>query len=86
MRTNTLKVVTTEADDQAVLDGIIAALTKTPRENQSSSTVEFKPICFQDNGIGLDSITELIEERNSYVHETWAILVIDKAELGRTAH
>ena len=46
MRTNALKVVTTEADSQAVLDGLIVALTKTPKEFQTSSTVDFKLIPF----------------------------------------
>ena len=77
MRTNALKVVTTETDSQDVLDGLITALTKTPRDFQSSPTVDFKLIPFQDNAIGRDGITELIERQNNYLHKTWAISVID---------
>lgn len=61
MRTNALKVVTTKADSQDVLEGFIAAPTKTPREFQLSLTVNFKLVPFQDDAIGRDRITELIE-------------------------
>jgi len=61
MRTNTLKAVTIATDRQEVLDGLITALTKTPREFQSLSTVDLNLIPFQDNVIGRDGITELIE-------------------------
>jgi len=77
MRTNALKVVTTAEDSKVVLDGLITALTKTPREFQSSSTADFKLIPFQDNAIGRDGITELIERQNNYLHKTWAISVMD---------
>ena len=77
IRTNALKVVTTEADSQAILDGLIVALTQTPKEFQTSSTVDFKLIPFRDNAIGRDGITELIERQNSFLHKTCAISVID---------
>ena len=79
MRNNALNVVTTEADSQDVLEGLIFALTKTPKESQTSSTVDFKLIPFQDNTIGKDGITELTERQNHFLHKTWEISVIDGA-------
>ena len=76
MRSNALKDVTTVADSQKVLDGLITAITKTPREFQTSSTVDFKLIPFHDNTIDHDGITELIE-RQKTLHQTWAISVKD---------
>jgi len=68
MRTNALKAITIAMDSQEVLNGLITALTKTPREFQSSLTVDFKLISFQDNVIGRDGITELIErQKKSYI-------------------
>ena len=61
MQTNALKVVTTENDSQAILDGHFHALTKTPKEYQASSIVDYKLISYQDNAIGRDDIAELIE-------------------------
>ena len=77
MRTNAFKAVTTATDSQEVLNGLITSLTKTPREFQSSLTVDFTLIPFQDNVIGRDDITELIEHQNKFLHKTWAISVID---------
>jgi len=69
IRTNALKVVTTENDSQDILGGLIHALTKTPKEYQASSTVDYKLILFQSNAIGRDGITELIERQNKYLHK-----------------
>ena len=77
MRTNVLKAVITAKDSHEVLDGLITVLTKTPRDLQMASTVDFKLIPFQDNAVSWDSNTELIERQKKYLHKTWAISVID---------
>lgn len=46
MQINTLKVVISEDDSQAILDGIITALPQTPKEHQVSSSANFKLILF----------------------------------------
>ena len=57
VRTNALKVVSTEEDAGTVLNGLIEALTNTPQEYTHSTTVDFKLIPFQNNVIGRDGLT-----------------------------
>lgn len=78
MRTDALKVVTTEDDSQAILDELIKALTQTRKEYQASSTVDFKLTPFQDNAIGREGIADLIERQNNYMHNTFTISVFDE--------
>ena len=59
-RTHALKVVTVETDAEAVLQGLIESLTRTPKTYEYSTTVDFKLIPFQNNAIGKDGITELV--------------------------
>ena len=51
IRTQALKVVTVEEDAEAVLDGLIESLTRTPPEFKYSTTVDFKLIPFKNNTI-----------------------------------
>lgn len=39
-QTNAIKVVSADNDGQAILDGVMQALAKTPKEHQASSTVD----------------------------------------------
>ena len=77
VRTHALKVVTVEKDADAVLNGLIAALTRTPTKFRHSTTVDFKLIPFQNNAIGRDGITQLITRQNNYLHSSMATSVVD---------
>ena len=77
IRTHALKVVTVEHDADKVLNGLIESLTRTPKEFQYSTTVDFKLIPFQSNAIGREGITELITCQNNFLHSTVATSVID---------
>jgi len=80
MQTNALKVVTTENDSQAILDGLIHGLTKTPKEYQASLTVDYKLILFQKNAIGKDGIAKLVERQSKYLHKTYDISVLNRGD------
>ena len=77
IRTHALKVVTVENDADKFLNGLIECLTRTPKDSQYSTTVDFKLIPFQSNVIGRDGITELITQHNNLLHSTMAASVID---------
>ena len=77
IRTHALKVVTVENDAEAVLNGLIKSLTRTPNTFRYSTTVDFKLVPFQNNAIGTEGITKLITQQNNYLHNTVATSVID---------
>lgn len=54
--------------------------TKTHKKHQSSLTIDFKVIPFQVNAIGRDGITDLIKRQNNYLHNTFAISVVDDGD------
>ena len=76
IRTQSLKVVTTNKDSEAVLDGLIGSLTITPKEFQASTMSNFKIILFQNHAIG--RLTKLLTRQNDVLHNTVAILVVDR--------
>ena len=53
-------MVTTDRDSDKVLEGLIEALTITPRTFMSSMTADFKLILFQNHAISQDGMTELM--------------------------
>ena len=77
MRTNTLKVVTTEEDSQDALDGLIEALTEPQEDFLASLTFNFKLTPFRNNTIERDGITELIARQNTFLHNIVDISVVD---------
>ena len=70
-------MVTTEEDAEAVLNGLIECLTRTPTAFKYSTTVDFKLIPFQNHAIGRDGITELITRQNNFLHNSMATSVVD---------
>ena len=77
VRTHALKVVTVPDDAEAVLDGLIESLTRTPNEFKYSTTVDFKLIPFQNNAISRDGLAELFTWQNNFLHNTMATSVVD---------
>lgn len=58
------------------MDGLIGALTETPTQYANSTTVEFKPIPFQNTQISREGITELVLRQNDFLHATMATPVV----------
>ena len=77
IRTHALKVATTEEDSEAVLNGLIECLTRTPTSFKYSTTADFKLIPFKNNAIGRDGIKELITQQNNFLHNSVATSVVD---------
>ena len=75
--TRALKVVTNDEDCGRVLDGLIDALTTTPKEYLASNTAAFKLIPFRNHAIGRDGMTELMTRQNDFLHHTVAISVVN---------
>ena len=78
LRTRALKVVTTEEHGEAILDGLITALTgEVPDEFAESTTAAFKLIPFTNTAINRAGIAELIERQNDFLHRTTATSAVD---------
>lgn len=77
LRNHALKVVTVEEDSDAVLHGLIKALTRASPEFNYSTTVDFKLTPFQHNAIGRHGITQLITRQNNFLHSSMATSVVD---------
>ena len=75
--TRALKVVTNDEDCGRVLDGLIEALTTTPKEYLASNTASFELIPFRNHAIGRDGMTELMTRQNDFLHHTVAISVVN---------
>ena len=77
VRTNALNVVSIDEDAEAVLNGLIEALTSTPQEYNYLTTVDFKLTPFQNNAIGRDGLTQLITRQNNFLHNSMVTSVVD---------
>ena len=79
LRTQALKVATTEKQSDTVLHGLIEALTDTLTEFATSTTTVFKLIPFQNTAINRDGIEELVVRQNSFLHVTTATSVVNRS-------
>ena len=66
-----------EEDSEAVLDGLILALTRTPPEFKYYTMFAFKLTPFQNNAIGRDRITKLINQQTNFLHNSMATSAVD---------
>ena len=81
LRTRALKVVTTEEHGEAVLEGLIDALTgPVPDEFSDSTTAAFKLVPFNNSAITRDGVAELVERQNDFLHRTTATSVVDMGD------
>ena len=82
LRTRALKVVTTEEQSDAVLNGLIEALTETPTKYATSTTAEFKFTPLQNTAINRDGIEELVVCQNYFLHVTTSTSVVNVVKGG----
>jgi len=66
VQTRALKVVIVGEDTEAVLNGLIECLTRTPTEFNLLTTVDFKLNPFQDNAISRDGINEIVTRQITF--------------------